>query len=57
MDRIRIYVCADEAVNAAIDAFKDWICTETLADAIEAKEGLDTVDLNGHKIGVDVERI
>ena len=57
MDRIRIYTCADEDVAAAIDAFKDWIMSETLADSIESRDGLDTVDLNGHKTGVDVERI
>ena len=57
MDRIHIYVCADEEVTAAIEAFKDWICAETLADSIESRDGLDTVDLNGHKTGVDVERI
>ena len=57
MDRIHIYVCADEEVTAAIEAFKDWICAETLADSIETRDGLDTVDLNGHKTGVDVERI
>ncbi|MBO4880848.1 MAG: class I tRNA ligase family protein, partial [Firmicutes bacterium] len=57
MDRIRIYVGADEAVQAAIDAYDAWIKAETLADSIEAKDGLDTVDLNGHKTGIDVERI
>ena len=57
MDRIRIYVGADEAVQAAIGAYDAWIKAETLADSIEAKDGLDTVDLNGHKTGIDVERI
>ena len=57
MDRIRIYVGADEAVSGAIDAYKDWIMGETLADSIEAKDGLEEFDLNGHKTGIDVERI
>ncbi|MBR3749421.1 MAG: class I tRNA ligase family protein, partial [Firmicutes bacterium] len=57
MDRIHIYVGADEAVQAAIGAFGDWIKAETLADSIEAKDGLELFDLNGHKTGIDVERI
>ena len=57
MDRIHIYVGADEAVQAAIGAFGDWIKAETLADSIEAKDGLEQFDLNGHKTGIDVERI
>ena len=57
MDRIHIYVGADEAVQAAIGAFGDWIKAETLADSIEAKDGLEPFDLNGHKTGIDVERI
>ncbi|MBE6030152.1 MAG: isoleucine--tRNA ligase [Clostridiales bacterium] len=57
MDNIKIYVCADDEVKAAIEAHKDYIMTETLAVAIEDKEGLEEVNLNGHKTGVDVERI
>ena len=54
MDRITIYTGADDAVKAAIGAFKDWIMAETLADAIEEKDGLEQFDLNGHKTGIDV---
>jgi len=56
MDRIKIYVDADEDVKAAIEKHKDYICSETLANAIEAKSGLEEADLNGHKTGIDVEK-
>ena len=56
MDNIIIYVDADEEVSAAIEEHRDYIMQETLAVAIEKKEGLDTVKLNGHKTGLDVER-
>jgi len=57
MDRINIYVDADADVAAAIESFKDYIMSETLADCISQKSGLETFDINGHKTGIDVERI
>ena len=57
MDNINIYVDADEEVAAAIEEHRDYIMKETLAKAIEAKAGLDTVKLNGHKTGLAVERV
>ena len=57
MDNINIYVAADDDVKAAIETHKDYIMKETLAVSIEEKEGLDTVNLNGHKTGLDIERI
>ena len=57
MDNIRIFVDADEDVKAAIETHKDYIMKETLAVSIEEKAGLDTVNLNGHKTGLDVERV
>ena len=30
---------------------------ETLAVAVESKAGIDTCDINGHKTGLDVERV
>ncbi len=56
MDRIRIFVGADEAVSKAVAAFKDFIMKETLADSIEAKEGLESFSLNGNSTGIDVEK-
>ncbi|MCR5010592.1 MAG: class I tRNA ligase family protein, partial [Clostridia bacterium] len=57
MDRINIFVDADADVAAAIERFKDYIMSETLADGISAKSGLETFDINGHKTGIDVEKI
>ena len=57
MDNIRISVSADEDVNAAIETHRDYIMKETLAVAIEAADGLDTVNLNGHETGLAVERV
>ena len=57
MDNIRISVSADEDVKAAIETHRDYIMKETLAVAIEAAEGLDTVNLNGHETGLAVERV
>ena len=57
MDNINIYVEADDEVAAAIEEHRDYIMKETLAVAIEPKEGLETVKLNGHKTGLAVERV
>nr|WP_315023294.1 isoleucine--tRNA ligase [uncultured Aminipila sp.] len=57
MDNIRIYVAADDAVKTAVEAHKAYIMKETLAVEITEKSGLDEYDLNGHKTGIDVERV
>ncbi|MCQ2546277.1 MAG: isoleucine--tRNA ligase [Clostridia bacterium] len=57
MDNIRISVGADADVSAAIEAHRDYIMKETLAVAIDAAEGLDEVNLNGHKTGLAIERV
>ena len=56
MDRIDIFVDADEDVKKAIETFADYIKKETLADTITDKSGLEEFDLNGHKTGIDVTR-
>ncbi len=57
MDNINIFVEADDAIRGAIDAHREYIMKETLAVSISEKEGLDTVNLNGHKTGLDIERV
>ena len=57
MDKIRIYLSADEDVAAAVESYRDYIMKETLAESIETKDGLDEEDLNGHKTGLAVECI
>ena len=57
MDNINIYIDADDEVKAAVSEYKDYIMKETLALAIEEKSGLEEYNLNGHKTGIDVERL
>ncbi|MDF3001840.1 MAG: isoleucine-tRNA ligase, partial [Bacillota bacterium] len=58
MDQIKIAYQADEEVQAALAVHKDYIMKETLAvDLIESAAELPMYDLNGHKTGIDVERI
>ena len=56
MDRIVIYLDADDEVKAAVSEYKEYIMNETLALAIEEKNGLAETTLNGHKTGMDVEK-
>ena len=58
MDQIKIFYHADEEVSAALAEYKDYIMKETLAVELK-KIGSELVeyDLNGHKTGIDVERI
>ncbi len=58
MDQIKIFYNSDEEVGGALMEHKDYIMKETLA--VEMKEidsELVEYDLNGHKTGIDVERI
>ncbi len=57
MDNIKIYVDADEAVEAVIAKYGDYIKKETLALEIASKKELKGYDLNGHKTGIDVEKL
>ena len=57
MDEIRIYMCADDEIKAAVANAKDFIMDETIAVAIEEREGLAEFDINGHKTGIAVERV
>lgn len=57
MDNINIYFSADEDVAAAIDEYRDYIMKETLAVDMAEKQGLKEVELNGHKTGLDIERV
>ena len=57
MDNIRIYIDADDDVKAAVEAHREYIMNETLAVSIEYRACESTSDLNGHKTGIDVERV
>jgi isoleucyl-tRNA synthetase len=57
MDNINIFINADEVIAKAIEDNKEFIMKETLAKDIIAKEDIILYDVNGHKTGLDVERI
>jgi isoleucyl-tRNA synthetase len=57
MDQIKIYMCADDEIRAAVDKASDFIKDETIAVSIENKDGLQEFDINGHKTGIAVERV
>ncbi len=57
MDRINITISADGDVMSALSGYEDYIKTETLADTLTEKGGLPTVDINGHKTGLAIEKI
>ena len=57
MDNIRIDIDADDDVKAAVEAHREYIMNETLAVSIEYRACESTSDLNGHKTGIDVERV
>lgn len=58
MDQIHIFYQADEEVAAAIASHQAYIMKETLAVEMKAVErDLTSYDINGHKTGIDVEKI
>lgn len=57
MDRIKIYISADEDIKNAINQFKDYIMGETLAQTMEERVELPTVSINGHDMGLEIEKI
>ena len=57
MDHITISMSCDEEVKAAVACHEDYIKSETLAESIDAAEGLSEVDINGHKTGLDIKRV
>jgi isoleucyl-tRNA synthetase len=57
MDRIDIALDCDEKVSAAVSEYEDYIKKETLADNIEMTDIDDKLDINGHKTGIQIERV
>lgn len=58
MDHIRIFLDADPAVLHAVEEYRDYIQTETLADAVEEqKDAGEKVSLNGHETGLMIQRV
>ena len=57
MDNIKIYLEADNDVKEAVEKHKAYIMKETLTVAIEERSGISDYDINGHKTGIDVEKV
>ena len=57
MDEIKISLCADDDIKAAVEGARDFIMDETIARSLEYAEGLPEFDINGHKTGIAVERL
>ncbi|SHK24284.1 Isoleucyl-tRNA synthetase [Anaerobranca californiensis DSM 14826] len=58
-DNIRIYYNADEEVSNALNNFKDYIMSETLALSMEPvnDDTLEKQDINDHLTGIKIEKI
>ena len=58
IDRITITYNGDEDIKKAVNNFKDYIMSETLATEITFDEKLEkTFDLNGHEAGIVTKRV
>ena len=57
MDEIKISLCADDDIKAAVEGAKEFIMDETIAKSLEYAEGLPEFDINGHKTGIAVEKL
>ena len=57
MDKIVITIEADDAVNAAVDEYRDYIMKETLADELVSGEVADKVNINGHMTGIAIQKL
>lgn len=58
-DRIRVWVKTDESTLHALHAFKSYICTEILADAIESDENLSEgieIEVEGANCLIKIEK-
>ena len=60
-DRITLHYVSDAAVEEALNAFRTYICTETLAETVEKGEVADSLlasdcDLNGHSCRIALKK-
>lgn len=60
-DRISIHVLDEPVLKKALDQFTNYVCSETLATAIqwqtERTDGMETIDVDGTIITIGVQRI
>ncbi len=57
-DHIKIYYSGDEKMAATVEAYRDYIQNETLAEVIEQRElEAEEVDMNGLLVKIEIERM
>ena len=56
MDRITLYYSGDEDINKCFDTYKELIASETLATDVKKEVKGEEVDINSHKVTLDVEK-
>ena len=56
MDRITLYYSGDEDINKCFDTYKELIASETLATEVKKEVKGEEVDINSHKVTLDVEK-
>ena len=56
-DRIKLYYNGDEEVKETFNMFKKYIMDETLSILFEeTNDDLDIIDINGHNVGIKIEK-
>ena len=56
-DRIKLYYNGDDEIKETFNMFKKYIMDETLSVVFEeTNNNLDIIDINGHNVGIKIER-
>ena len=56
-DRIKLYYNGDDEIKETFNMFKKYIMDETLSVVFEeTNNNLDIIDINGHEVGIKIER-
>ena len=56
-DRIKLYYNGDDEIKETFNMFKKYIMDETLSVIFEeTNNNLDIIDINGHEVGIKIER-
>jgi len=56
-DRIHVVYDCDDDLAAAIEAHRDYIASEVLAESIERGAAAQSFDINGERCGIAIERV
>ena len=57
-DRIKLYYNGDDEIKETFNMFKKYIMDETLSIVFEeSNDNLDIIDINGHNVGIKIEKV